>query len=154
MEDPADIIDIFFIDVVMSNTNSPSFSDRMTFTGIYNNGNFEMSFRLSCTENYYGQDCTTFCIERDSDLGHYTCGSDGRFVCREGYEEPSTNCTRCVSTICGSSGAIPLTTVIGVAGGVGGLLLLVIVILIGIIAVIVGRKKKTTIYGVLSMHWQ
>ena len=149
--DPADIIDTFHIDVIMNNTNTPTFSDRMIFTGIYNHGNFELSFRLNCTQNYFGPDCATFCIERDSQLGHYTCGSDGSFVCREGYADPSTNCTRCVSTICGAaSGGIPLPVVIGVAGGAGGLVLLH-VILIAIIVVVVRRKKKT-IYGVLSIH--
>lgn len=146
-DDPADIIDIFHIDIIMNSTNTPTFSDRMIFTGVYNNGNFELSFRLNCTQNYFGPNCTTFCIERDSPLGHFTCGSDGSFVCREGFADPSTNCTRCVSTVCGASGGIPMAVVIGVAGGAGGFLLLH-VILIAVIVVIVRRKKK----GVLSIR--
>ena len=59
-------------------------------------GLLRLSFRVTCTENFYGSDCATFCVERDDELGHYTCDSEGNIVCREGFQDPSTNCTECI----------------------------------------------------------
>ena len=59
-------------------------------------GLLRLSFRVTCTENFYGSDCATFCVERDDELGHYTCDSEGNIVCREGFQNPSTNCTECI----------------------------------------------------------
>ena len=145
---PEDCIDIFFIDII-TNTTIPTFSDPTTFPGKYSRGNIELSYRLSCNENYYGPDCATFCMERDDDLGHYICSSNGSIVCRPDYEDPSTSCTSCASTECTSNDAARLATMIRVAAGVGGLLLLITVILsMAIIAttVVIVRQRKT-IYG-------
>ena len=73
-----------------------------------------MSFRVQCSENYYGPDCTTFCEPME---GVYTCDSEGRPICLQGNQRfciqclsslrpspscaaclnPSTNCTTCQS---------------------------------------------------------
>ena len=58
----------------------------------------ELSFRVSCAENYYGPSCTVFCQDSDDDItGHYYCDDDGNRVCLDGYQNPSTNCEDCVS---------------------------------------------------------
>ena len=82
-----DFVDLFFIDI---NTYS---SIATTYEGEEGIGNITLGFRLMCTEDYYGPNCTTFCVERDDELGHYTCDSEGNRVCREGYQDPSANCT-------------------------------------------------------------
>lgn len=40
-----------------------NFTDRSTYTGIYNTSGqgFDMSFRVQCSENYYGSMCTEYC---------------------------------------------------------------------------------------------
>ena len=51
-----------------------------------------LSYRLSCIENYYGGDCSVFCEARDDDSGHYTCDAQGNIVCNDGYQGTDTNC--------------------------------------------------------------
>ncbi len=55
-----------------------------------------MSISLRCAEDYYGPECSRQCVAEDSDVGHYTCDSEGFIVCREGYRNTSTNCTQCI----------------------------------------------------------
>ena len=52
-----------------------------------------MSFRVHCSENYYGPNCTTLC---ESVEGVYTCDSEGRVVCVQDNRDPATNCTHCL----------------------------------------------------------
>ena len=52
-----------------------------------------MSFRVQCSENYYGPNCTTFCEPVE---GGYTCDSEGRVVCIQENHDPTTNCTTCL----------------------------------------------------------
>ena len=89
-----DEVDIFVIDISL--TSGIDFSTPITYMGVNGFGQIQLSFRLNCTENYYGPVCATFCMERDDDLGHYTCGSDGSIVCRQGYQDPSSFCTECI----------------------------------------------------------
>ena len=73
----------------------PNFTDRVNYTGVYNISDlqFEISFRVQCSENYYGPNCTTFCVARQSE---YTCDSEGRFVCVQNNRDPTTNCSSCL----------------------------------------------------------
>jgi hypothetical protein len=89
-----------------------AFTERTTYTGIYNISGlgFDMSFRVQCSRNYYGPNCTTFCEEVE---GVYTCDSEGRGVCllhigRDSATncttcrpewDPETNCTTCLSSL-------------------------------------------------------
>ena len=54
-----------------------------------------VSFRLQCSENYYGPNCTTFCEPVE---GVYICDSEGRVVCLQDNHDPATNCTTCFGT--------------------------------------------------------
>ena len=50
----------------------------------------------TCAPNYYpANSCTTFCVPRDDNSGHYTCNSDGTIMCNTGYTDTSTNCVTC-----------------------------------------------------------
>ena len=100
-----------------------SFSTPQLYTGTYQRGTISLSFRVSCTENYYGPNCATFCEPNDNhicdedgnivcrdthyygtlcnvfcegrndSLGHYQCSRNGNKICLEGYQDPDTNCT-------------------------------------------------------------
>ena len=95
---PDVVVDRFFIDVDVSvgqDITGPTF-----FSGDEGIGEIQLSFRVTCTENFYGSDCATLCVGRDDELGHYTCDSEGNIVCREGYGNPSINCTCMVAEGC------------------------------------------------------
>ncbi|XP_032220268.2 mucin-5AC [Nematostella vectensis] len=51
---------------------------------------------LYCDQNYLIPQCTEYCVSRDSDLeGHYVCDYvQGRKVCREGWYDAVSNCTK------------------------------------------------------------
>ena len=74
-----------------------NFTERTTYTGIYNISGlgFDMSFRVQCSENYYGPNCTTVCEPVE---GGYTCDSEGRVVCNQDNRDPATNCTTCLGS--------------------------------------------------------
>ena len=57
-----------------------NFTERTAYTGIYNipGLGFDMSFRVQCSENYYGPNCTTFCEPIE---GVYRCDGEGRGIC-------------------------------------------------------------------------
>ena len=73
-----------------------TFTKRTTYTGIYNISGvgFDMSFRVQCSENYYGQNCNTSCEPVD---GVYTCSTEKGVVCIHVNKDPATNCTVCLS---------------------------------------------------------
>ena len=91
-----DAIDLFLIDINNPVRTVFSLAPETHFGTFRNEHIVELNFQLSCAENFFGSDCATFCMERDDDLGHYTCGSDGSFVCRQGYQNPATNCIECL----------------------------------------------------------
>ena len=72
-----------------------SFTERIAYTGIYNISGlgFDISFRVQCSENYYGPNCTTLCEPVE---GVYTCDSEGRVVCVQNNRDLATNCTSCL----------------------------------------------------------
>ena len=96
--DPSDNDD--FVDVFAYKVHIPvgrSLSIPRFFDGRFSIGQIWLGFKATCAENFYGENCTIFCVERDDDeLGHYTCDSEGNRVCREGYQDPSNNCTECI----------------------------------------------------------
>ena len=96
--DLAKLVDRFTID--QNVTVGENLSTSTNHSGEFNFGHFVLSFRVTCTENFFGSDCATFCVERDDELGHFTCDSEGNIVCREGYGNPSINCTCAVAEGC------------------------------------------------------
>lgn len=57
-------------------------------------------FRITCSSNYYGEDCSRFCRERNDLFGHYLCNKDGKQICLNGWrgeqcDQPicSANCS-------------------------------------------------------------
>ena len=56
--------------------------------------NLTLSFRVTCSENFFGPNCTKFCAPRNDSRAHYRCNSEGDIVCLEGYYSPATNCNK------------------------------------------------------------
>ena len=52
-----------------------SYTEMETFTGILNRVSLRARFRVMCQQDYYGADCSTFCVAQNHDdvNGHYTC---------------------------------------------------------------------------------
>ena len=89
-----DLVTRFYIEVGVE--VSEEFTGGIYF-GNKSFGRIIVSYRVMCTKDFYGENCAIFCVERDDDeLGHYTCDSEGNRVCREGYRDPSNNCTECI----------------------------------------------------------
>ena len=87
------IINRFSIDLELA--LGAEFTKRTTYTGIYNISGveFDMSFRVKCSENYYDPNCTTFCAPLKE---VYNCSSEGRFICIQANRDSATNCTTCL----------------------------------------------------------
>ena len=51
-----------------------------------------MSFRVQCSENYYGPNCTAHCD------GVYTCDGEGKPTCLTDNQTSTTFCTQCLSS--------------------------------------------------------
>ena len=87
------IINRYPIDLEL--TLGATFTERTTYTGIYNLSGlgFDMNFRVQCSENYYGPNCTTFCEPME---GVYTCDSEGKIVCLHDGQDLATNCMACL----------------------------------------------------------
>ena len=55
-----------------------------------------ISYRLLCSEHYYGKECSVYCKAQDSDEdGHFTCDEQGNVVCNDGYQDETTYCVTC-----------------------------------------------------------
>lgn len=65
-------------------------------------GNFVAPGCTECLPYYYPQgSCTTLCIARDDDTGHYTCNADGSRTCLGNFAGP--NCLDCISDYYGAN---------------------------------------------------
>lgn len=50
------------------------------------NTQLKYSYRVVCSEHYYGESCSRLCKPRDDRFGHYICESDGSIACLKGWE--------------------------------------------------------------------
>jgi hypothetical protein len=53
-------------------------------------------YKLDCAINWYGSNCSTFCLAQDTLIppAHYTCNTTaGHKICKEFYENPEQNCS-------------------------------------------------------------
>ena len=92
---PSDLVDKIFISRSLSavSLQNGSFTQVMTYSGNYSE--LDLSFRLTCGEDFYGPECV-FCVDTNDTRGHYSCDrSTGERVCLEGYQNSTTNCTEC-----------------------------------------------------------
>ena len=85
----ARVVDRFPIDLELNVSSGPT--ARTTYNGIYSVSQFDLSFRIDCSENYHGPQCDVFCMEVP---GQFTCDSDGNIVCVNSNLTPVSNCTQ------------------------------------------------------------
>lgn len=85
------VIDRFLIDLILGPV--PGIISRKTYHGMYNISQFDISFKIRCTnKNYYGPQCNIFCSEV---AGLYTCDDVGNIVCTNASCYPATECKKC-----------------------------------------------------------
>ena len=81
-------------------------------TSMLNRVVLDMRFRVMCMQDYYGADCTRFCVAQNNSVnGYYTCNSDGSIRCRKGFRNPNNSCREgelCLSVI----QAIPIDSLV------------------------------------------
>ncbi|XP_028396222.1 delta-like protein C [Dendronephthya gigantea] len=70
-----------------------------------NNITVEFLYRLKCGKNYYGEQCDTFCSERNDRFGHTKCLANGTRICRAGWKGDL-----CTTPICSPECTIPYGT--------------------------------------------
>ena len=64
-----------------------------TFIGTSEIVSLVLSYSLTCTQNYYGSNCSTYCVPSNN-MSHYNCDlSNGNKICLPGYQNPETDCT-------------------------------------------------------------
>ena len=68
---------------------SSNFTAAINATGRYQKGTTTVSFRLTCSPHWYGQDCGTFCMPQNN--SKLICNNDGDKVCLKGWT--GTNCS-------------------------------------------------------------
>ena len=87
--------DEYIDSIVLNIPAQPTMEKQSTVVGEDEKISLELSYRLSCSQNYYGSDCSQLCIPRnDNTNGHYTCNTTtGGIICREGWQNITTNCT-------------------------------------------------------------
>ena len=83
------VLDRFLIDLELSVFSTTAST---TYSGIHNVAQFDLSFRIDCSENYHGPQCNVFCMEVP---GQFTCNNDGTKMCVNGNLSPESNCTQC-----------------------------------------------------------
>ncbi|XP_072425477.1 delta-like protein 4 [Chiloscyllium punctatum] len=44
------------------------------------------SYRVVCSQHYYGEGCSDYCRPRNDTFGHYTCGKEGQRLCLPGWQ--------------------------------------------------------------------
>ena len=71
---------------------SSSFTARQAYNGIRGNSRIELSFKVQCKRNFHGSNCATYCVPRDDNGGHYSCGVNGQRICLSGWSGPSSGC--------------------------------------------------------------
>ncbi|XP_064421166.1 delta-like protein 4 isoform X1 [Latimeria chalumnae] len=55
------------------------------------------SYRVICSEDYYGKNCSSLCKPRDDHFGHYNCDADGQPTCFPGWEGKYCQTPICLS---------------------------------------------------------
>ena len=87
----------FALDRFLINLNlggAPNAIPRQTYHGIYNIAQFDLSFNIRCSANYFGPQCSKFCSEL---VGVSTCDPIGNRICSNLSCDPSTDCLVCTT---------------------------------------------------------
>ena len=90
--DDDDIVDDVFINMMLE--VNASYTAVEEYTGVLGDVSLLVRFRVTCQRDYYGRNCSTFCIaQNDDSFGHFSCNQDGTIQCLEGFQNPQSNCS-------------------------------------------------------------
>ena len=85
-----------FIDVIFAEPQSfslgDSFSNPTWYIGLGRRSQIKLSFKVLCSEDFYGEDCNTQCIGNDV----YSCDENGNMVCMPGRFLPPECSVSCI----------------------------------------------------------
>lgn len=104
-----DHIDFYARNININPARLQSDANFLTYT-LTGQGSSETRIQLKvyCQNNYYGTNCNTYCVPRNSDsAGHYTCNQrTGEKICNPGYSGSNckTNINECASDPCLNGG--------------------------------------------------
>ena len=77
----------------MNLVRTDTYTSPISTTGTYNIATIAIAYLSYCSINYYGNDCSVYCLESNSDnTGYYTCDNNGGKVCKEGYTNINNDC--------------------------------------------------------------
>ncbi len=83
---PPDSNDLVDRLILMQGQIRPSDGVReVTATGSFGKVTITAELSVECQNNYYGDNCYTYCAGRDDGSGHYGCDENGVRVCLGGY---------------------------------------------------------------------
>ena len=68
------------------------FTAAQPFGGVFGNSEITLSFRVQCTNDTYGPNCTKYCISTDNENGHYLCSASGDKICLSNWTNSTGNC--------------------------------------------------------------
>ena len=89
--DDDDVVDNVFINMMLEvNTSYTALEE---YTGELGSVTLLARFRVTCQREYYGRNCSIFCLIQNNIFEHYTCNQDGMIQCLEGFQNPQNNCT-------------------------------------------------------------
>ena len=91
------VIDYFVLNFTLA-VGETRVNQRIDGTFFRSDVTFTVTLNLTCPAHYYGPNCSIYCRPANSsDMGHYTCLSDGSRQCLPGYLNETTDClTPCV----------------------------------------------------------
>ena len=93
-----DIVDDIIIDIQFNDTIlSVPIRDYLSTHSIVN---MTLGYSLRCAQNFFGSNCSIQCVDTDDDVaGHFVCDENGNKVCRHGYQDLDSDCTKPVPTV-------------------------------------------------------
>lgn len=91
--DADDLVDYFIIEE-SSFLPTNEYSSFSTYTGEHSSSvSINLRYRLRCRGNWHGHDCNVHCVDQNTDTAHLECALDGTYVCMDGWQDLSTQCT-------------------------------------------------------------
>ena len=76
----------------VTNSTASSLSDYINIIASAPLFNANYTYKFTCSQDYYGTDCSVYCVPTNDSSGHYSCGSNGDKICLPGYINSSANC--------------------------------------------------------------
>ena len=84
-----DRVDDIYVPIIIGSDQSIT----RTYKGKYGNGRLKLSFHLYCLNDFFGENCSTYCHPINiANGGHFYCGENGERICLPGWQDPGNHC--------------------------------------------------------------